>query len=116
MHLVDRAATLNKQLGDIKKDVEALKTELKANVDGVIEGDMYIATIKTQNGSKKLNQEKALAVVERLKAKWLLKQVVDEEKLEDAIASGEIDGKEFAGCVDVSTRTVITFKAKKVQK
>ena len=111
--LVDEAAELNNKKALLEKDLKDKKDEIKKSGLGSYEGNKYIATVTSKVRQRKLNQAKALEVVNKLGAKWLLTQVVDEEKLEDAIATGEIDGKEFADCVDTSYNTVITFKAKK---
>lgn len=113
MNLIDEAAELNKKYKDIEKQLESKKKEIKENGEGSFEGEKYVATVLKRVRQRKFNQSKALEVVKKLGAKWLLKQVVDEEKLEDALATGEIDAKEFADCVDVSYNTVITFKEKK---
>jgi len=111
---IDKAAELNLRKADIEKQLKGIKETIKENGEGSYEGTKYIATVSSSVKSRKLNQNKALEVVNKLGAKWLLKSIVDEEKLEDAIASGEIDGKEFKDCIDISYVTKITFKEKKV--
>ena len=64
--------------------------------------------------SQKLNEEKATEVVKELGAKWLLKEVVDTDKLEDSIAVGEVDGSKFADCIDRKETLAVKFvKGKK---
>lgn len=114
MTLIDEAAELNKQYKKIEKELNDMKKVIKEeNGVGSYEGDSYIAVISTKVRQRKLNQQKALEVVKKIGAKWLLTQVVDEEKLEDALATGEIDPKEFADCVDTTYNTTITFKERK---
>lgn len=113
MNIIDEAAELTKQYKDIEKKLDGKKKEIKENGEGSFEGEKYVATVTKRVRQRKLNQSKALEVVNRLGAKWLLTQVVDEEKLEDALATGEIDAKEFADCVETSYNTVVTFKEKK---
>lgn len=113
MNIVDEAAELNVQYKDIKNKLEAKKDEIKVKGEGKFEGDKYIATVATRVGRRKFNQAKALEVVNRLGAKWLLTQIVDEEKLEDALATGELDAKDFVDCIETSYNTVITFREKK---
>ena len=113
MNLIDEAAELNSQKADIEKKLKGKKEEIKANGIGSFEGEKYVAVVAKKVKKRTLNQNKALEVVNRLGAKWLLTQIVDEEKLEDALATGEIDPKEFADCVETSYNTVITFKEKK---
>ncbi len=113
MNIIDEAAELNNRYKDIEKQLSSKKKEIKENGEGSFEGEKYVATVTKRVKQRKLNQTKALEVVNKLGAKWLLKQVVDEEKLEDALATGEIDAKEFVDCVDISYNTVIIFKEKR---
>ena len=113
MNIIDEAAELNNKYKDIEKQLASKKKEIKENGEGSFEGEKYVATVTKRVKQRKLNQTKALEVVNKLGAKWLLKQVVDEEKLEDALATGEIDAKEFADCVDISYNTIIIFKEKR---
>ena len=112
MSIIDEAAELSIKYKDIGKMLESKKKLIKDNGEGTFEGDRYVANVTKRVKQRKLNQQKALDVV-KLGAKWLLKQVVDEEKLEDALATGELDPKEFVDCVETSYNTVITFKEKK---
>jgi hypothetical protein len=49
-------------------------------------------------------------VAKKLNAKWLLKEVVDEDVLEQSLASGEIEAKEFADCIISKSTQAISFK------
>lgn len=111
--MIDKAAQLNKEIKKLEKELNTYKTSIKEGGIGSFEGENYVADVSKRVRQRTFNQEKALDIVKKLGAKWLLKQVVDEEKLEDAIATGEIDGKEFKDCIDVTYNTVITFKEKK---
>ena len=102
--LIDRAAELNLQKAEIEKELDKIKTAIKAIGVGTYNGDRFKAVV-TNRVSKTLNQEKALAVTKKLGAKWLIKEVVDEKKLEESLAAGEIDANEFAGCIDTKTTT-----------
>lgn len=112
MNIIDEAAELNNQYKEIEKKLSDKKKEIKKNGEGSFEGDKYIAVV-SQRAKRKFNQDKALEVVKKLNAKWLLKQVVDEEKLEDALATGELDASEFKDCVETSYSSAITFRVKK---
>lgn len=113
MNIIDEAAELNKQHKDIGNKLEAKKNEIKVKGEGVFEGDKYTASVARRVQRRKFNQAKALEVVNRLGAKWLLTQIVDEEKLEDALAAGELDPKDFIDCVETSYSIAVTFKEKK---
>ena len=112
---IDEIALQNVTFNNLKKEIEATKNELKeyakSNDLMVLEGTKFMAVISERN-KPTLNQEKAVEVVLKAKAKWLLKQVVDEDKLEEAIRSGEIDGKLFVDCYTTKTSSVISFKKK----
>lgn len=112
---IDETALQNVTFNNLKKELEVAKNELKeyakSNDLMELEGTTFTATISERN-KPTLNQEKAVEVVLKAKAKWLLKQIVDEDKLEEAIRSGEIDGKLFADCYTTKTSSVISFKKK----
>lgn len=112
---IDETALQNVTFNNLKKELEVAKNELKeyakSNDLMELEGTTFTATISERN-KPTLNQEKAVAVVLKAKAKWLLKQIVDEDKLEEAIRSGEIDGKLFVDCYTTKTSSVISFKKK----
>lgn len=109
---VDRAAELNKQIVELTKELNDLKADIKSTGEGSSAGEKYVAIVKGRV-TRKLNQEKTTEVVKRLGAKWLLKTIVDEEKLEDSLASGELSAEEFVGCVDEKKTYAVTFKEKK---
>lgn len=111
-NLIDKAGALNAQKKEIEKALSEYNAKIKERGSGTYDGNKFKAIVSVRT-TQKLNHQKALDVVKKLNAKWLLKEVVDEEKLEDAIASGEIDGKEFVNCIDSSTTKSITFKVKK---
>jgi len=112
---IDETALQNVTFNNLKKELESSKNEIKEyckehNITAM-QGTSFEASI-SERSKATLNQEKAVEVVLKAKAKWLLKQVVDEDKLEEAIRSGEIDGKLFADCWSTKTSSVITFKKK----
>ena len=110
--LIDKAGQLDAQIKALNSELTEIKNQIKKEGAGSYDGSDYVAVVTTRN-TRKLNQEKALAVAKKLNAKWLLKEVVDEEKLEDSLASGELDAKEFAGCIDSKPSMAITFKKRK---
>lgn len=112
MNKVDRAAELNKQITELTKELNELKIDIKSTGEGSSDGEKYVAVVK-ERVTRKLNQEKATEVAKRLGAKWLLKTIVDEEKLEDSLASGELLAEEFVECVDEKKTYAVTFKEKK---
>lgn len=109
---IDILAKKNTQLTELKKEVDKLKAEVKSQGVGSYEGNEYKAIVE-ERVSQKLDLEKTLEVVKKLNAKWLLKEVVNEEALEDSIATGEIDGAEFADCLIEKKTMAVKFVALK---
>lgn len=110
--LVDLAAELNTEINNKKKILDGYKGELKALGESEISGSKYKAVVSTY-ANKTFNADKALAVVKKIGANWLIKETVDLDKLEEGIATGEIDAGEFADCIDKKNITKIVFKARK---
>ena len=106
---VDYVAELNSKFNAIKKELEDYKKKIKASGLKSINGDKYTAIIKPRV-SRKLNQAKALEVVKSIGADWLLKEVVDEDKLEDALYQHEVDANLFSDCVIECTTYAVSFK------
>ena len=110
---IDELAELNKQFNEIKKKLEKAKTKYKEQGEGRYEGSSYSLVVE-KRVSQKLNEEKATEVIKELGAKWLLKEVVDTDKLEDSIAVGEVDGSKVADCIDTRETLAVKFvKGKK---
>lgn len=112
MNKIDRAAELNKHITELTKELNELKADIKSAGEGSSDGERYVALVK-ECVTQRLNQEKATEIAKKIGAKWLLKTVIDEEKLEDSLASREISAEEFSGCVDVSRTYSVSFREKK---
>ena len=110
---IDELAELNKQFNEIKKKLDKAKAEYKEQGEGRYEGSSYSLVVE-KRVSQKLNEEKATEVIKKLGAKWLLKEVVDTDKIEDSIAVGEVDGSKFVDCIDKKETLAVKFvKGKK---
>lgn len=107
--LIDRAAELNLQKAEIEKELEKIKQAIKSGGEGTYMGNSYKAVVSNRV-TKSLNQPKAVEVAKKLGAKWLLTEVVDEKKLEQSLAAGEIEAKEFKDCIISKTTTAVSFK------
>ena len=95
--------TTNAQIGDATRE-DFLETLGVNNFDVCIVaiGDDFQSSLETTSLLKELG------------AKWLLKEVVDTDKLEDSIAAGEVDGSKFADCIDKKETLAVKFvKGKK---
>lgn len=112
MYSVDYVAELNAKVTQLKKELDDAKKELKSLGKESIDGSNYIAVVKPRVTTK-LNQERALKVIKDIGADWLLKEVVDENKLNDALYQKELDASLFKDCLDEKTTYVINFKKKK---
>ena len=112
MYSVDYVAELNQQVTKLKKELDDAKKELKALGKESIDGSNYIAVVKPRVTTK-LNQERALKVIKDIGADWLLKEVVDEDKLNDALYQKELDASLLTDCLIEKTTYAITFKKKR---
>lgn len=112
MYSVDYVAELNSKVTQLKKELDDAKKELKALGKESIAGDRYTAIVKPRVTTK-LDMEKAYQIVKDVGADWLLKEVVDEDKLNDALYQRELDPQLFKDCLDEKTTYAITFKKKK---
>lgn len=108
-NLIDRAAELNAKKKEIDTELNEIKAKLKSNGVGTFIGNKYKAVVTTRI-TRTLDQAKAVQVAKKLNAKWLLKEVVDEDVLEQSLASGEIEAKEFADCIISKSTQAISFK------
>ena len=109
---IDKIAELNNEYNRIKKELDKAKAELRASGQENIQGNDYVAIIKPRTTTK-LDNEKAVAIIRKYKANWLLKEVVDEDKLNDALYQGELDPALCTDCLDEKTTYVINFKKKR---
>lgn len=110
---IDVLAKKVSEYNDLGKEIDKEKAELKSNGVGEVEGSEYRAVIK-ERVTQSLDKEKALKVAKEIEAKWVIKETIDEEALEDSIASGEIDGSKFADCINEKKTLAIKFiKVKK---
>lgn len=112
MYSVDYVAELNAKVTQLKKELDDAKKELKSLGKESIDGSNYIAVVKPRV-TIKLNQERALKVTKDIGADWLLKEVVDEDKLNDALYQKELDASLFKDCLIEKTTYVINFTKKK---
>lgn len=106
---VEKAYELNEQMKKLKKELDVIKAEIKAGGLGSYDGQSCVAVVEDRVTTY-IDEERALRKVKELGAKWLIKEAVDTDKLEDAIASGELDAKDFAECLKEKHTSVLTFK------
>ena len=109
---IDKIAELNNEYNRIKKELDKAKAELRASGQENIQGNDYVAIIKPRTTTK-LDNEKAVSIIKKYKANWLLKEVVDEDKLNDALYQGELDPALFKDCLIEKTNYAVTFRRRK---
>ena len=109
MSIIDEAGQLNAEINAKKKNLESLKSKIKALPDDELVGDSFKAVITTRI-TKSFNEELLLRKVKEAGALWLIKETVDLDKLEDSIAMNEIDGSMFADCIVVKETKALSFK------
>lgn len=115
MELIDKAGELNAKIKTLEAELKKYKEQLKAEGQEVICGSMYKAEIVKYN-KEKLNVDKATDIAIKNDLKWVLKPVIDEDALNDAILTEEIDPQLFKDCIEVSEITKISFKPLKKGK
>ena len=113
MNIIDEAGQLNAEINAKKKNLESLKSKIKALPDDELVGDSFKAVITTRV-TKSFNEDLLLQKVKEAGALWLIKETVDLDKLEDSIAMNEIDGSMFADCIVPKETKALSFK--KVRK
>lgn len=111
MDIVDKAGELSAKIKALENELKKYKDELKLWGTETIIGNEYQAIVTTYN-TDKLDIEMATKVAKDNNLNWILKEVVDEEALNDAILTEEINPELFKGCVVSKEITKIVFKKK----
>ena len=109
---VDEVYKLNKKINELKKQLDEAKKELKANGVGDYAGDKYVACVKDRV-KETFNTEKCVDIIKKNKLNWLLKETVDEEKLENDIYNGTVDASLFQDAIETTHTFAVTFKKNK---
>ena len=109
---VDEVYELNKKINELKKQLDEAKKALKANGVGDYAGDKYIACVKDRVKDT-FNTDKCLEIIKKNKLNWLLKETVDEEKLENDIYNGTVDASLFQEAIETTHTFAVTFKKNK---
>ena len=109
---IDELGALDLEAKRIKKILDSGKAEIKASGKKEIQGKSFVAKV-SERASTKINEEKALKVVRDNEITWLLKEVVDLDKLEDAIISGEVESELFKDCISEDVVKAVSFKKMK---
>lgn len=109
MSRIEHAFELNNEINAKKKELDKIKAEIKSQGLGQYDGESCYACVEDRVTTY-IDEDRALRKVKELGAKWLIKEAVDTDKLEDAIASGELDAKDFAECLKEKHMQVLTFK------
>ena len=86
-----------------------LKQRFRKTDQSEFEGDRYVANIQKRLTTK-FDEKKVLKIVKENGLDWLLMEVVDLKKLEDAIVGGEIPVELFSDCVSEVETLAVTFK------
>lgn len=112
MNIIDEAGSLSTEIKAKQKNLDSLKTQIKELPSSELTGADFVAKISTRI-TKAFKQEALLEKVKEAGAFWLIKEVVDLDKLEDSIAQGEIDGALFQDCISYTESKVLSFRRKK---
>lgn len=76
MNIIDEAGQLNAEINAKKKNLESLKSQIKALPDDELEGSNFKAVITTRV-TRSFNEELLLKKVKEAGALWLIKETVD---------------------------------------
>lgn len=113
--LIDKAGELNNTITANKKELDSLKKEIKSKNLSKISGSRYVAEV-SERVSTSFDEEKLLTKVKDIGANWLLKEVVDEDRLEESLVKGEIEAEQFNDCIIEKVSQVLKFKKVKGAK
>lgn len=107
--MIDKAGELNATITANKKELEGLKKEIKGKNLSELKGSKYVAEV-SERVATSFDEDKLLSKVKDIGANWLLKEVVDEDKLEESIVKGELEAKQFNDCIIEKVSRVLKFK------
>ena len=96
------------QLLLIKKN-QIVQKEIKSKNLSKISGSKYVAEV-SERVSTSFDEDKLLSEVKYIGANWLLKEIVDEDKLEESLVKGEIEAEQFNDCIIEKVSQVLKFK------
>ena len=113
--LVDKAGELNTTITANKKELDGLKKEIKGKNLSELKGSKYVAEV-SERVATSFDEDKLLTKVKEVGANWLLKEVVDEDKLEESIVKGELEAEQFNDCIIEKVSQVLKFKKVKGAK
>lgn len=110
---IDKIAELSALIKEKTTELNKEKSLLKGQGKGTYEGEKYKAVVQ-ERVSTHFKSEEAIKVAKEIGADWLVKtvEVLDEEKLKDALFTKELDASKFADCISESTTFVVSFKKK----
>ena len=107
--MIDKAGELNTTITANKKELEGLKKEIKSKNLSELRGSRYVAEV-SERVSTSFDEDKLLSKVKDIGANWLLKEIVDEDKLEESLVKGEIEAEQFNDCIIEKVSRVLKFK------
>ena len=107
--MIDKAGELNATITANKKELDSLKKEIKSKNLSKISGSKYVAEV-SERVSTSFDDDRLLFKVKDIGANWLLKEVVDEDKLEESLVKGELEAEQFNDCIVEKVSQVLKFK------
>ena len=109
---VDEIYELNKKINSLKKELDEAKKELKSQGIGDYAGNKYVACVKDRV-RESFNTDKCVEIIKENNLNWLLKETVDEEKLENDIYNGVVDASLFQDAIETTHTFAVIFKKNK---
>ena len=107
--MIDKAGELNNTITANKKELDSLKKEIKSKNLSKISGSKYVAEV-SERVSTSFDDDRLLFKVKDIGANWLLKEVVDEDRLEESLVKGELEAEQFNDCIIERVSQVLKFK------
>ena len=107
--MIDRAGELNTTFTANKKELASLKKEIKSKNLSELRGSRYVAEV-SERVATSFDEDKLLTKVKEVGANWLLKEIVDEDTLEESIVKGELEAEQFNDCIIEKVSQVLKFK------
>lgn len=109
---IDELGELDSRIKSLKSNLDSGKAKIKEEFlmhkEKLFEGTSFSAKVQVRQ-SNKIDERKALQIVRDNGLDFLLKEVVDLDKLEDALSAGEIPVELFEDCVSTSETLAVSF-------
>ena len=112
---VDEIYEINKKINSLKKELDEAKKELKSQGIGDYVGNKYVACVKDRV-RESFNTDKCVEIIKENNLNWLLKETVDEEKLENDIVKLNLQIDKLINSIAESNEFTLKYINKKIEE